>query len=159
MENKYIIKVNNNYDFEFEESVSLDSIRKDKNKYNVLDENQSQELEVIHADFSQKKYSIKANGSVYTVEIKDPLDQLITKLGLTVGVKQKGAHLTAPMPGLVIEVQVNEGQEVKEGDALLVLEAMKMENLLLAPKDGTVKTIQVKKGDAVDKRQLLIEIE
>ncbi len=63
------------------------------------------------------------------------------------------------MPGLILEISVSEGQEVKEGDALLVLEAMKMENVLTAPKDGVIQAITVKKGDAVEKKQLLIEMQ
>jgi biotin carboxyl carrier protein len=66
--------------------------------------------------------------------------------------------IKAPMPGLILEISVV-GQTVKENDSLLILEAMKMENSFLSPRDGIIKSISVILGDAVDKGQLLIEFE
>jgi biotin carboxyl carrier protein len=63
------------------------------------------------------------------------------------------------MPGLILEVSVSEGDEVREGDSLCVLEAMKMENALLSPRDGKIKAVNVSKGGTVDKGDLLIEFE
>ncbi|AJC71043.1 pyruvate carboxylase [Thermococcus guaymasensis DSM 11113] len=67
--------------------------------------------------------------------------------------------VTAPMPGKVVRILVSEGQEVKTGQGLLVLEAMKMENEIPAPKDGVVKKIYVKEGDAVNTGDPLIELD
>ncbi|PHK07691.1 acetyl-COA carboxylase, partial [Nostoc linckia z13] len=64
-----------------------------------------------------------------------------------------------PIPGLILEISVSVGQEVKENDNLLILEAMKMENTFVSPRAGVIKSIAVNKGDAVDKGQLLIEFE
>jgi biotin carboxyl carrier protein len=61
------------------------------------------------------------------------------------------------MPGMVISVLVNEGQEVSAGESILILEAMKMENVIKSPVQAIVKTIKVKQGSAVEKGQLLIE--
>ena len=61
------------------------------------------------------------------------------------------------MPGMVLNILVTEGQEVKKGDALIVLEAMKMENILKSPTDGVIKKIAINKGVAVEKNQLLIQ--
>jgi biotin carboxyl carrier protein len=63
------------------------------------------------------------------------------------------------MPGLILDINVKIGQKVKEDDPLLILEAMKMENVLTSPRDGIIKSISVSKGDAVNKNQLLIEFE
>jgi biotin carboxyl carrier protein len=63
------------------------------------------------------------------------------------------------MPGLILEINIKEGQEVKENDALLILEAMKMENVINSPRDGIIKTIAVNKGETVDKNVLLIAFE
>jgi biotin carboxyl carrier protein len=65
-------------------------------------------------------------------------------------------ELKAPMPGLVLRVTANEGEAVKKGDTLLVLEAMKMENSIKSPGDGMVAKIMVKPGQAVEKNQLLV---
>ncbi len=63
------------------------------------------------------------------------------------------------MPGLVISLPVSEGQEVKKGDTLIVVEAMKMENSLKAPRDGIIESINVKEGDQVDGSTALIILE
>ena len=65
-------------------------------------------------------------------------------------------EIKAPMPGLVLDIRVAEGDEVKKGDSILVLEAMKMENIIKSPTDGIIKKINVKKGIAVEKNQVLI---
>ena len=61
-----------------------------------------------------------------------------------------GEAVTAPMPGNILKVAVSQGQAVKEGDLLVVLEAMKMENEIFAPKAGTVAAVNVAKGQSVD---------
>ena len=66
-------------------------------------------------------------------------------------------NVRAPMPGLIIDLKVRNGDTVKAGDALLILEAMKMENIIKAPGDATVKSVKVSKGDGVEKNQVLIE--
>ncbi len=67
--------------------------------------------------------------------------------------------ITAFIPGTIKKVYIKSGKNVKEGDKLLILEAMKMRNELLSPTNGTVKSILVKNGDMVTKNQLLIEFE
>jgi biotin carboxyl carrier protein len=66
-------------------------------------------------------------------------------------------ELKAPMPGMVLKIMVNAGDEVKKGDSLLVLEAMKMENNIKALGDGVVTAIPIKAGDKVEKNQVLIK--
>ncbi len=68
-------------------------------------------------------------------------------------------YLKAPMPGLVVAVSVEEGQEVKKGDVLLILESMKMQNELKSPKDGTVGRIFVADGESVEQRQKMLSVE
>ena len=75
---------------------------------------------------------------------------------------QKGSGLskiTAPLPGTIIKIIVNEGDSVKKGDAVLIMEAMTMENNILAEKEGVVRKIVVTEGDSVLQGDLLIEIE
>ena len=68
-------------------------------------------------------------------------------------------YLLAPMPGKIISINVKEGQKIKSGDNLVVLEAMKMENLITATKDTKIKKISVKSNDAVEVDQVLIEFD
>ena len=91
--------------------------------------------------------------------ISGALDELIKSMGIERGRTKLVNAIKAPMPGLILEINVSVGQEVKENDPLLILEAMKMENCFLSPRDGVIKSIAVEKGNAVDKGQLLIEFE
>ena len=93
------------------------------------------------------------------VVVSDHRDQLLAELGADAGVAGKESEILAPMPGLVLQVHVGPGDNVKQGDSLLVLEAMKMENDIKAHFDGVVRSVQVGTGDAVGKGAVLIEFE
>ena len=73
--------------------------------------------------------------------------------------RDKGGGLEATMPGKVIAVKASPGQAVKKGEEVVVVEAMKMENALRAPRDGTIKTVAVKVGDMVGPGSVLVELE
>ena len=68
----------------------------------------------------------------------------------------KVSEIKAPMPGLVLRILAGEGEEVKKGGNLLVLEAMKMENIIKAPADVIIKSVKVKDGDKVEKNQVMM---
>jgi biotin carboxyl carrier protein len=105
----------------------------------------------------EKTASIKVNGHTYNIAIKDRFDDLLHQLGLDNLQSAKVAELKAPMPGLVLSILVKEGDEIKKGDNLLVLEAMKMENIIKSPADVTIKSIKIKPSDKVEKNQVLIQ--
>jgi biotin carboxyl carrier protein len=161
MDKKYRTKVNDSLDFEFtpEEIEALDTQKTSANKYHLLKDNRSYSAEMLHPDFLNRTYEIRINSNTYSVKINNELDQLIAEMGLSLGSSQQVNDIKAPMPGLILEVNVKEGDEVKEGDYLLVLEAMKMENTLTAPRDGVIKSVSVGKTDTVEKNQLLITME
>ena len=123
----------------------------------ILIENRGYRVEVVGIDSSTKSVVLKINGRTYPVEIKDRFDLLLDEMGMNNGTTGKVNNVTAPMPGLIIDLRVKQGDLVKLGDPLLVLEAMKMENVLKAPGDGTIKSIKVKRGDSVEKNQVMIE--
>lgn len=157
----YKIKVNANYTFEVtkESMETLDAVETSNNQYHILQNNTPIKAEILSTDFNQKLYSIKVNNNTYDVDIYDALDQQIEALGFEIGASKQVNDIKAPMPGLILEINVKEGQEVKENDALLILEAMKMENVINSPREGIIKSIQVKQGQTVDKNMLLIEFE
>ena len=68
-------------------------------------------------------------------------------------------HLRAPMPGMVVSIPVEENQEIEKGQVILILESMKMQNELKAPRAGTIGRIRVKPGESVDQRQILLSIQ
>lgn len=125
--------------------------------FHILLDNKSYRAEVVKADEHTKSLSLKINGRIYVVELKDKFDLLLEKMGMNSGVAGKVNNIKAPMPGLIIDLRVREGDHVKPGDPLLILEAMKMENIIKASGEGTVKSVKVKKGDSVEKNQVLIE--
>lgn len=114
---------------------------------------------LTHSEFFQKKYTLRINASIYEVQLKNDLDLLIEEMGFAAAKAGLTNELTAPMPGLIVNILTEPGAEVMEGQKLLVLEAMKMENTLTSPKSGIVKSILVKAGDTVDKGKILIEFD
>ncbi|MFL0354540.1 acetyl-CoA carboxylase biotin carboxyl carrier protein subunit [Xanthomarina sp. GH4-25] len=159
MSQSYKVNVNKTFDFDItsKEISMLDVIEISQNYFHVLQENSSYTCEIIASDFNSKTYKVKINNNSYNINIFNDLDILIKDMGFEVGASKKVNDIKAPMPGLILDINVKVGQEVKEDDALLVLEAMKMENVLTSPRDGIIKSISVNKGDAVEKNQLLIE--
>jgi biotin carboxyl carrier protein len=138
---------------------SLDILKESDSAYHVLDKKKSVLARVVDADFNNKTYTININSNNYEVKIQTPLDDLIKKMGYTSGSGRVVNSVAAPMPGIIIGMQVKKGQEVKEGETLLILEAMKMENAILCPKDAKIKEVYVAIGDTVDKNKLLITLE
>ena len=161
MKKLYKVKVNNSSEFNFnlDQLNKLNIVQATKPIYHILENNKAMVAEVIHNDFDSKSYTIRVNSNNYTVKIENQLDQLIKELGFSVGNSKKLNDIKAPMPGIIIGIEIKKGDQIKEGDTLLILEAMKMENAILCPKDSTVKSILVKTGDTVEKNKLLIELE
>lgn len=149
-----------NSQFVFDDvTPELDIVPMSDGRYHVLRDNISYHVEILYTDYNTKTFTIKVNGSVYDVQLEDQYDQLVNRLGLAILSQHKVREIRAPMPGLVLDISVEAGQQVRKGDPLLILEAMKMENVLKSPGDGVVKAIQVKKGEAVEKNFLLIEMD
>ena len=161
MSKHFITKVNNNQVFEIskEDAYQLDAINTSENNRHILHNNKSYQVEISESNFLNKTYTIQVNNATYKVDISDDLDKLITEMGFENSASKHINELKAPMPGLILEVFVKIGQEVKENDSLLILEAMKMENIITSPRDGIIKSISAVKGDAVEKNYLLIEFE
>jgi len=141
------------------ESKTLDLIELKEGKFNVIQGNKSYNAEVVAADKEAKEFTIKVNNHDYQLKVEDRFDLLLHQLGMDNMANAGFTELKAPMPGLVLKLAVEAGQEIKKDDPLVVLEAMKMENVLKSPADAVVKGIAVEVGQAVEKNQLLIEFE
>lgn len=157
----YDVNVNDTFHFELAEANinRADIISVGAQKFHLLHENNSYTAEIHAADFLSKQYTVHVNGNNYVVNIQNPLDILIKQMGFEVGAGKQINAINAPMPGLILDISIEPGQSVLKNDPLLILGAMKMENSFLSPRDGVIKSILVKIGDAVDKGQLLIEFE
>lgn len=141
-----------------EDLSSLDMVKTAEGDYHILQDGKAYQAELETVNFNDKTMTIKINGNKYELTIEDGYDQLVKQMGLSTAGSQKMSNVKAPMPGLVLDILVESDQAVSKGDALLILEAMKMENVLKAEGDGVVKSIEVTKGTAVDKGQIIIEM-
>ncbi|TXC85383.1 biotin/lipoyl-containing protein [Luteibaculum oceani] len=137
----------------------IDFIKVKEGEYHLLYNNKSYNVELIKFLEDKKHMELLVNGNKYTVAVKDEFDALLENLGLDMSLGGAEKELKAPMPGLVVDVLVEVGQELKDGEPVLILEAMKMENVLKATGDVKVKSIEVTKGRAVEKNQVLVNFE
>ena len=138
-----------------------------KFKFNI----RGNEYDVIVKYFEDGIAKVEVNGSPYQVEVERTTQETKTPILVRKDVKNpKGAHkikkagssltkITAPLPGNIMQLYVKEGDQVSKGDKLLMYEAMKMENLIKAEKDGLVKSAKVQAGDSVLQGDVLIEME
>ena len=104
-------------------------------------------------------FEVSVGGFRFPLEALDERTRVIRELSGASGKAKGPAHLSAPMPGLIVRVAVKEGDQVRAGQGLVVMEAMKMENELRAASDGVVKRVVASPGTAVEKGALLLEME
>lgn len=163
----YKVKVNNEFQYELEQQGSalslagkplqIDFSDQENGATHVIYNHKSFNTELVSMDVIEKTCVVKVNGNTYSIQVEDQFDQLLKQLGLDNLAANKVLEIKAPMPGLVLNVMIAVDQEVAKGDNLLILEAMKMENILKSTTAGVVKKIWVKQGDKVEKNQILIQ--
>jgi biotin carboxyl carrier protein len=123
----------------------------------LLFKNKKYHAEIIEKD--QNKYKVLINGVSYVFTIETPISLKRKKYLDKQKAKNKVEILLAPMPGKIVDVLVEPGALVKNGEAVIILEAMKMQNEITAPIDGKVTKVYVKPNDIVNKEDILIEID
>jgi biotin carboxyl carrier protein len=138
---------------------TLDSVKIKEGSYHVIYNNQSYNIEILEINTDNSTVKLNINGVNYTSKVNSELDILLQKLGMDNLTSKKVKELKSPMPGLVLDIMVEPGQEVSEGDNLLILEAMKMENNIKSPVSGKIAEIKCNKGTAVEKNEILIVFE
>jgi biotin carboxyl carrier protein len=159
-EKGYKVKANDFvFNFKDHEIDAMDIVSNHPGEFNLLYNNESSNAKVLSSDVTGKKVTVEVNGENFDIEIKDELDQMLEVMGFGTGSTKHIKEIKAPMPGLVLDISVLEGQEVKEGDRILILEAMKMENSIMIHTDAIIKGIRVKAGQAVDKGQVLVDLD
>jgi biotin carboxyl carrier protein len=147
------------FTFDQQEIDTCDFIRLSPTTFNLIREFRSVNATLLESDPTAKNLAIEIDGETFQVTIKDELDQKLDNMGYSNLSTKHVKEIKAPMPGLVVSVSVQEGQEVKEGERVLILEAMKMENSILLHADGRIRKVNVAAGQAVDKGQVLVELE
>ena len=162
----YKLKINGQSEFKVEknggkllindEQIAADILQLNGSSYHILNNLKSYNTEVVSFDKETKTAQIKVNGNLYTITGQDQFDILLDQLGLSSLNAAKVSEIKAPMPGLVLKLFVKEGAEVKKGDNLFVLEAMKMENIIKSPANVVIKKVKINPGDKVEKGQVLL---
>ncbi len=134
------------------------NIEKDAEGFTYITyKNKKYPVEIIHK--SQNKYEVLVNNVGYIFSVETPIS-FRRKIFLQKQQPEKEiAQVVAPMPGKIVDIMIEDGAEVKEGDPVLILEAMKMQNEITANKTGKIKHINVKSGDNVNKDDVLIELD
>ncbi|MBO9612493.1 MAG: acetyl-CoA carboxylase biotin carboxyl carrier protein subunit [Dyadobacter sp.] len=127
------------------------------NRFHVIWNNKSYNIEVLDRNPTEKTTHLLIDGQHYHTTAKDDLDLLLEKMGMQNGSAQKINNVKAPMPGLIQSIAVAEGDSIAKGDNLLVLVAMKMENVIKSSGSGVIKTLKVTPGQIVEKNQVLLE--
>ena len=140
-------------------SVDVDLLQVHENSFHILRNNKSYSATLVSFNAEEKIMVLNVNGNDYEVSIKDKNDLLLQQLGISAKSSSAVQFIKAPMPGLIINVSVTVGAEVKKGDTLLILEAMKMENVIKSPRDGKIKKVTVELKKAVEKNQMMLEFE
>ncbi len=107
---------------------------------------------------SDDEWEVLLQGRRYNVQVVDEREHRLQQTMGEGAVADNEFHLKAPMPGLVVDVPVEEGQEVAKGDVLVILESMKMQNELKSPRGGKVTRVRVKTGDNVERKQTLLSV-
>lgn len=154
------VKVNDfTFTFSQEDIDAADIVQKSPEQYNLLHGFRSANARLLEADLHGKNLKLEIDGEAFTVQINDQLDQMLDSMGFSTASSKHLKEIKAPMPGLVLSIAVTEGQAVKEGDRILILEAMKMENSIMIQHDAVIKRIAVTAGQAVEKGQVLVELD
>jgi biotin carboxyl carrier protein len=158
--NAFKVKANE-FEFSFTEAeaAAADIIQTATGEYNLLQETQSLNAKVLYADLASKNFTIEVDGESFEVSVKDEMDEILEKMGFGLTTNKHIKEIKAPMPGKVLEIAVTSGQSVNEGDKMLILEAMKMENCIVISTAAIIKKIAVVAGQTVEKGQVLIELE
>ena len=139
--------------------VTLDLVEVHPNTFHIIKDNKGYNATLISYNAEEKTMVINVNGNDYEITVKDKYDLLMQQLGINTKSSSAVQHIKAPMPGLIINIAASEGSEVNKGDTLLILEAMKMENVIKSPRDGKIKKVNVQLKQAVEKNQVMIEFE
>ncbi len=133
-------------------------LREDPNGFSyIVWKNKKYMLDIIEKN--QNRYTVMINGVWHTFTVETPISLKRRRYLEQKGDSSSSVSIEAPMPGKIIDIMVEEGTEVKEGEPVIILEAMKMQNEISSQVSGTVVSVPVKKNDSVMKDDVLMDIQ
>jgi len=139
--------------------VDIEFVKSATNSFKMRMNGVEKDADLAKLDKENKLVIVRIEGKKFAVQIKEPVDLMLDKLGISIKSTKKVNNLKAPMPGLVIKILAEQGKHYKAGDALMILEAMKMENVFKAAADVTIKAIEITERQTVEKGQILMVFE
>jgi biotin carboxyl carrier protein len=163
-------KINsNNYSIEFDAKnkfrgkINNDSFNfviesENNDNYRIVKDGVEYDIDIISVNTETKSIQTLINGKSFEITLEDEFDAIVNKLGFKNKAKNTEKIVKAHMPGLIINIHVKNGDTVLKGQKLLTLEAMKMENIIKATDTITIKEVKVKKGNTVEKNDILFDI-
>ncbi|MGD8604578.1 MAG: biotin/lipoyl-binding protein [Anaerolineales bacterium] len=107
-------------------------------------------------ELTDEGWQVMLRGQLYQIDIEDERQRRLRMASGGVSTQSGELKLKAPMPGLIVDVPVEEGQEVAKGDNLIILESMKMQNEIKSPREGKIARVNVNAGDSVNQNQVLL---
>ncbi|MBI5960925.1 MAG: biotin/lipoyl-binding protein [Chloroflexi bacterium] len=137
-----------------ERAIDFRALRKGE-LFSLLLDHQSVEAVVEERD---GQYYVLISGDMYEVKVTDERSRRLASAFMSFGDASGEVPIRAPMPGMIVRVPVTEGQAVLKGETVVILESMKMENELKAPRDGTVHHVYVSAGSSVEQNKVLVTI-
>jgi biotin carboxyl carrier protein len=163
-------KINsNNYSIEFDAKnkfkgkINNDSFNfviesENNDNYRIVKDGVEYDIDIISVNTETKSIQTLINGKSFEITLEDEFDAIVNKLGFKNKAKNTEKIVKAHMPGLIINIHVKNGDTVLKGQKILTLEAMKMENIIKATDTITIKEVKVKKGNTVEKNDILFDI-
>lgn len=145
---------------DLKKSVSSSSlVRLSDNCFEIELSGKTLTIEVLSFDLDNKQLQIRNNHRVYDLTFKHSIDEILDSMGIKRTSDDKNTSIKAPMPGKVLEVVAKEGDHVQKGGPILILEAMKMENVLKAENDCVIRKVLITTQENVEKNQVLVELD
>ena len=140
-------------------NMEIEKIDMEHNSVNLKIGNNKYHCKLLKKYPEENSYFVKVNGKLIELVKKHHYIDAISKISKYTNNDQKINKLVSPMPGLILEIQTEAGKKVKKDEPLIILEAMKMENVLCSPVDGVIKEILINTKQTVEKNSVLIKFD
>ena len=140
-------------------SFEIESINHEQKTIILRKDGKKYFCRILKIDNDNHTTTMKINGSLVELKLEKEVEKILEKIGIDASSSTKVNELIAPMPGLIIAINVEVGQKINQDDPLVILEAMKMENILTSPVDGVIESINVNVQQTVEKNSVLIKFE
>ena len=153
---QYTAVINDHIEKTIHSDDQIDVIQRQDGSFHLLIGQESHIVDLVEADYDQRIFVFQSGIDQYRIKLKTDVEMLVERMGFGTNGKARETEIKAPMPGLVLEVRVKAGDHVKTGDPLVILEAMKMENVISAAHDAMIDEVKIETGQSVEKAEVML---